>query len=109
MSATVPAGLIGIEVACSAAPGEVELQTVQVLPGTTVGDAVRASGVLERHPRLAQELVLGIWGRRVSEATVLREGDRVEIYRPLTVDPKEARRLRYRGQPKAGRKRPLTR
>jgi putative ubiquitin-RnfH superfamily antitoxin RatB of RatAB toxin-antitoxin module len=38
----------------------------------------------------------GIWGRVVGAETRLRQGDRVELYRPLKVDPKEARRLRYR-------------
>ena len=58
-------------------------------------DAVRASGVLERHPELAEgEPLLGIWGRACAPEAPLADGDRVEIYRPLTMDPNEARRLR---------------
>jgi putative ubiquitin-RnfH superfamily antitoxin RatB of RatAB toxin-antitoxin module len=41
---------------------------------------------------------LGIWGRRSAPETVLREGDRIELYRPLRVDPKVARRERFVGQ-----------
>ena len=55
--------------------------------------AVRASGLLEEFPELAgQVLALGIYGRRVDGKHVLRVGDRVEIYRPLKVDPRDARR-----------------
>ena len=48
---------------------------------------------------------MGIWGRQAEPDTALRMHDRVEIYRPLRCDPKEARRLRYRQ--KAERSRPL--
>ena len=71
------------------------LVTIRVPDGTTAAQAVRASRVLDgfaqayRHP-----LDLGVFGRRVSEQQVLRDGDRVEIYRPLTLDPKEARKIR---------------
>jgi len=60
-------------------------------------DAVRASGVLERWPELAiGEPSVGIWGRVTNAATALRDGDRVELYRPLAADPQEARRRRAR-------------
>lgn len=59
--------------------------------------AVRASGLLEEFPELAsQVLVLGIYGRRVDGQHLLRAGDRVEIYRPLKADPREARRMAIR-------------
>ena len=103
------AALLNVEVVCSPVPGEVEMSALQLPAGATVGEALRASGVLERHPQLATDRVVGIWGRRTSETTPLRDGDRVELYRPLTVDPKEARRLRYRGQAGAGRKRVVRR
>ena len=54
-----------------------------------------ACGLLERHPQ-AGGLAVGIWGRKVERSTVLRDQDRVELYRPLLCDPKEARRQRYR-------------
>lgn len=67
-----------------------------VLPaGATAGDAVGASGIAARHPEAAGAAI-GIFGRKVGPAAVLREGDRVEIYRPLALDPKEARRRRAR-------------
>ncbi len=64
-------------------------------PGCTVGDAVRASGMLESCPEidLARNRV-GIFGRLTRPDAPLRDGDRVEIYRPLIADPKEARRRR---------------
>jgi putative ubiquitin-RnfH superfamily antitoxin RatB of RatAB toxin-antitoxin module len=56
-------------------------------------EAVRASGLLEEFPELAgQVLSLGVFGRRVDGRHVLRAGDRLEIYRPLKVDPRDARR-----------------
>ena len=59
----------------------------------TAAQAVRASGLLEEFPELGcQVLALGIYGRRVDPGHLLRAGDRVEIYRPLKVDPREARR-----------------
>jgi putative ubiquitin-RnfH superfamily antitoxin RatB of RatAB toxin-antitoxin module len=64
----------------------------------TAFEAVTASGLLEEFPDLAgRDLPLGIYGRRVESAQVLRDGDRVEIYRPLRVDPREARRRAVRG------------
>jgi putative ubiquitin-RnfH superfamily antitoxin RatB of RatAB toxin-antitoxin module len=86
-----------IEVVYSPAAGVVE-QVELVLPaGSTLERALRDSGLLERH-RLTKldQLAVGIWGRRATLGDALREHDRVEIYRPLQVDPKEARRLRYR-------------
>ncbi|MBK7529733.1 RnfH family protein [Piscinibacter sp.] len=72
-------------------------ETELSLPAGRLADAIRASGVLDRHPELnLAQAKLGIWGRVQTPETVLRERDRVEVYRPLQVDPKEARRLRYR-------------
>jgi len=73
-------------------------ETELCLPaGATLADAIRASGVLDRHPGLdIAQVKVGIWGRVQSPDTVLRTRDRVEVYRPLRVDPKEARRQRYR-------------
>jgi putative ubiquitin-RnfH superfamily antitoxin RatB of RatAB toxin-antitoxin module len=61
--------------------------------GLTALGAVEASGLLEECPELAaQPLVLGIHGQRADGARVLRDADRVEIYRPLRNDPRDARR-----------------
>ncbi len=78
-----------------AAPGQVDETALQLSAGSTLGQAVRASGVLGRHALQESQLQFGLWGRLHSADTVLRERDRVELYRPLQVDPKEARRLRY--------------
>jgi uncharacterized protein len=65
-----------------------------VLPvGSSVAEAVQCSGLLQRFAGLAvQPLRCAIFNRVVGAAEVLREGDRVEILRPLQVDPKEQRR-----------------
>lgn len=86
-----------IEVVYSPAAGVVEQVELQLPAGSTLEHALRASGLLERH-RLTKldQIAVGIWGARAALGDALRERDRVEIYRPLQVDPKEARRLRYR-------------
>jgi putative ubiquitin-RnfH superfamily antitoxin RatB of RatAB toxin-antitoxin module len=83
------------------APGQVDLVPLALPAGSTLADAIRASGLLQRHD-LPAVPDAGIHGRVQPPHTVLREGDRVELYRPLSVDPKEARRLRYR-RDRAGR------
>lgn len=67
--------------------------------GSTVADAVRASGLVERFTQIVREpMGVGVWGRKATPAQVLREADRVEIYRRLRVDPKLARRERFARQ-----------
>ena len=78
-----------------ALPGAYDAIAVELPAGATVADALAAARMAERHPGLDLSQV-GIYGRRVSADTALREGDRVEIYRPLAMDPKEARRDRAR-------------
>jgi len=90
-----------VEVAYSPAPRQTELVSLS-LTGT-VREALIASGLLEHHGLAIDALRCGIWGRRCDLGQALRDGDRVEIYRALAVDPKEARRLRYKGQRKAKR------
>lgn len=88
---------IGVSVAYSPRAGEVDEVALQLAPGATLIDAVRASGLLARHPEIDLAVQrIGIWGRAKPHETPLRDRDRVEIYRPLVVDPKEARRLRFR-------------
>lgn len=65
--------------------------------GATVADAIARSGIREQRPDIEiSDDRLGIFARKALPATELRDGDRVEIYRPLRIDPKEARRLRAR-------------
>lgn len=71
------------------------LLTVEIEPGSTVEQAIVASGLLVLEPQLdLGRLKVGIWNRAASLGAVARAGDRIEIYRPLQVDPKEARRIR---------------
>lgn len=92
-----PADRLRVSVAYSPRAGEVDEVVVDVPAGTTLIEAIRASGVEQRHPTLdLSQAKRGVWGRLQPDDTVLRERDRVEVYRPLQVDPKEARRLRYR-------------
>jgi len=86
-----------IEVAYAAAPHQIELRTLTLPAGATAADALRASGLsVLADPAALDALELGIWGRKCLATTALRDRDRVELYRPLVVDPKEARRQRYR-------------
>jgi uncharacterized protein len=63
--------------------------------GTTVRQALERAGLTRRFPEIdVAQAVLGIRGKRVESGRVLEEGDRLEILRPLIVDPKEARRRR---------------
>jgi len=68
---------------------------VRVPKGATAWQALKLSGLAQQFPGVdACEHGIGIFGEPVSPSTPLREGDRVEVYRPLEMDPKEARRLR---------------
>ena len=85
---------IDIEVAYALAQSQV-IVPVRIRAGTGAADAVRQSGLLERFPDIDLETAsVGVFGVRVSPCAPLAPGDRVEIYRPLQVDPKQARRNR---------------
>lgn len=102
-----PADTLQVSVAYSPRAGIVDEVVLKLPRGATLIDAVRASGLLDRYAGIdLAQARLGIWGRVQPPETLLRERDRVELYRPLTVDPKEARRLRYRKSGKGGRVRP---
>ncbi|MCU0564728.1 MAG: RnfH family protein [Rhodospirillales bacterium] len=85
---------IEVEVAY-ARPDEQVILTVKVPPGTAIAEAIRLSGVLERFPEidLAANKV-GVFGKVGRLEQELAAGDRVEIYRALIADPKEARKQR---------------
>lgn len=78
-----------------ATPGREFIEPLTVAPGTTIVQAIEGSGVLAAFPdiNLATQPV-GIYARKKDPETVLREGDRIEIYRPLVADPKDSRRRR---------------
>ena len=84
-----------VEVVYCPKPGVIDRVILRLPVGATVADALAASGLLQRHQLPAEGLRLGVWSKLREAASVLRDKDRVEVYRPLTVDPKEARRQRY--------------
>jgi len=83
-----------IEVVESRAARTVESWMLELQEGATVATALQASADQVTDPVGPATRQVGIWGRVCSTDTLLRDGDRVEIYRPLEIDPKEARRLR---------------
>lgn len=90
---------IRVTVVYSPAPRQVHEVNLSLQAGATVLEALRESGFLESHPELDPETSpLGVWGRKVRPSQGLRENDRLEIYRSLKVDPKVARRERFRKQ-----------
>jgi len=87
------------------AEGQIRAEVVYALPerqlmvtlelddGASALDAVRASGILDSFSdACSEDLSLAIWGKRVEPGLPLSDGDRVEILRPLQIDPREARR-----------------
>lgn len=83
-----------IEVVYSPTAGSVDMVTLDLQAGATVGQAIQCSRLTERFPEVA-EAPCAVWGRLCERHEQLRDRDRVEVYRPLKVDPKEARRQRY--------------
>jgi putative ubiquitin-RnfH superfamily antitoxin RatB of RatAB toxin-antitoxin module len=75
---------------------DIQVTRKLVLPaGSTVEAAIRRSGLLDAYPEIELKAAgQGIFGRTASLDTPLRDGDRVEIYRPLAADPTELRRRR---------------
>jgi uncharacterized protein len=86
--------IIHVEVAY-ALPHEQALISLPVPEGATLEQAVRQSGLLEKYPEInLASAKVGIWNKATELSAVLRDKDRVEIYRPLIADPKEVRRKR---------------
>jgi putative ubiquitin-RnfH superfamily antitoxin RatB of RatAB toxin-antitoxin module len=84
---------ISVEVAY-AEPSRQFLRRVELAAGATVADAIEASGVAAACTIDPAALASGIWSKPAARTTVLSDGDRVELYRPLKADPKESRRRR---------------
>lgn len=85
-----------IIVAYGATAQQVDLIPLTLPAGSTVFDALRQSGLLERYPSIDLTMQrVGVWGKLKPLTEPLRDGDRVELYRPLQIDPKEARRQRH--------------
>jgi len=96
---------VRVELVWSPVAGDVQHRWLEVEEGATIESALRGCADFAQPPG---ELNVGIWGRVRPLDTRLRERDRIEVYRPLTVDPKEARRQRYakRGERIVSRHRP---
>ena len=82
-----------------ALPDRQVLLALEVKDGTTVQDVIMQSGITRSFPDLdAVNSPVGIFGKRVTRQTLVKDGDRIEIYRPLIADPKSMRRARARGK-----------
>ncbi len=95
------ARLIAVTVAHATAPRCVTEVQIQLPPGSTVADALLVCGLeagLGAANPDSNSAPIGIWGRKAALHQVLSDLDRVEIYRPLKVDPKVARRARFAKQ-----------
>lgn len=100
---------VRVELVWSPSSGDVQHRRLDVEEGATVESTLRAcADFMAAQTQPLEALRVGIWGRARPLGTSLRECDRIEIYRPLTVDPMEARRLRYakRGERIVSRHRP---
>ena len=94
--------MIQITLVRSPAPRQTEELVLRAPEGTSVENALLTAGWLPSEAggpnKAGAPDGVGIWGRKVDRETVLRDGDRLELYRPLRVDPKVARRERFVGQ-----------
>ncbi len=99
MAPAEPGVSIAVTLVFSPRPGQTDECALHLPPGSSVADAVLESGLTQRHPGLdLDRLRCAVWGVVRPGDHRLREHDRVELLRPLKVDPKEARRLRYQSQ-----------
>lgn len=89
---------IDIFVAYATPKRQVEIP-LTVEESCTVAMAIRRSGILEQFPEIdLARAVVGIYSKKTALDALLNAGDRIEIYRPLQIDPKEARRLRVKAE-----------
>ena len=81
-----------------ALPERQALRSLDMPDGSTVADAIQRSQLAQKFPEVDfDRLQAGIWGNPVERGRALLDGDRVELYRPLSMDPREARRLKAGG------------
>jgi hypothetical protein len=89
---------VGVEV-CYATSDKQFLIPVEVVAGSTIEQAIRQSGLLERCPEISlSENKVGIFGKRAELERAVQPGDRIEIYRPLCSAPQDLRRKRAQAQ-----------
>ena len=85
---------LAVELVLATAERQV-LLALDVAVGASVADVIARSDIGSQFPELPlDEMPVGIWGRPVSRDSLVGHGDRVELYRPLEIDPREARRRR---------------
>jgi len=95
--------MINVTVAYATPERQVELP-LQVEESCTVALAIKRSGIQDQFPEInLATAVVGIHSKKCALDASLHEGDRIEIYRPLTIDPKQARILRVKTKKKFGR------
>lgn len=83
-----------------ALPGRQEVIELELESGATLADAIAAARLEERFPGIDfGAMRTGVWSRAAKPSAVLRDGDRVELYRPLKADPKDMRRSRAAVRP----------
>lgn len=94
--------MITVELLVGAGPRCIVTRTLSLPVGSTVAEALKAACTdAELNQALAvipKPWAVGIWNKKVPLSRVLHSGDRLELYRPLTVDPKVARRERFKKQ-----------
>lgn len=96
---TVTESIISVEVVLGAAPREIRLVQLQVALGSSVAKAISQSGLLALlNTKEIDSMQLAVWGGKVPLNYQLRDKDRIELCRPLKVDPKVARRERFQRQ-----------
>jgi putative ubiquitin-RnfH superfamily antitoxin RatB of RatAB toxin-antitoxin module len=99
----VSEGLMHIEVAY-ALPTKQSLVDVSINEGATVEEVIQASNLLNEYPDIdLSSTKVGIWSRVVKLRDTVKDGDRIEIYRPLIADPKEIRKRRAEKAKEEGR------
>ena len=88
-----------VQVVYSPAPRSACIREVDWTEQLSARQVLMRSGLLSEHPELQSgDCLLGVWGRKVAATHVMCAGDRLEVYRPLQVDPKKARRERFKKQ-----------
>ncbi|MDH5649698.1 MAG: RnfH family protein [Gammaproteobacteria bacterium] len=88
------AGRIDIEIAYARSDIQLVIP-LSLTVGVCARDAIEQSGLLNRFKDIdLSNITIGIFGKRVDKDYIVKDGDRIEIYRPLTIDPKQARKHR---------------
>ena len=85
-----------VEIVCATPEKQICL-SITLERSCAIAEALKMSKILEHFPEIDLEhTTVGIWGKLKTLDTLVESGDRIEIYRPLTIDPMEARRLRVK-------------